>query len=236
MRISVVIPVLNEAVHLAAAIDSVRTAIVDPEIIAVDGGSIDGSLEWLEAQPDIHLVQAMRGKGPQQNAGGELASGDVILFLHADCRLPRDAEAQLQRVMQDPRVAGGCFFAHWSRNTPALRLIAFGMNLRTLIRKTSYGDQALFIRHSTFHDVGGFPDWPLFEDSELVRRIKTAGRFAIIRSPVTMSARRFEERGVLHSIFLVYLLQIGFMLGVPPARLKKWFVDIRPHMDKPARS
>jgi rSAM/selenodomain-associated transferase 2 len=236
MRISVVIPVLNERANLPPALDSVRMAIADPEIIVVDGGSIDGSLEWLKKQPDIHLVDAMRGKGPQQNGGGKLASGDVILFLHADCRLPKDAEAQLQRIMKDPDVAGGCFLARWSRDTLAFRFIAFGMNLRTMLRKTSYGDQALFVRRTTFHDVGGFPDWPLFEDTELVRRIKTAGRFTIVRSKVTMSARRFEEHGIFHNIFLVYLLQIGFMVGVPPARLKKWFTDVRPHMRKPARS
>jgi rSAM/selenodomain-associated transferase 2 len=236
MRISVVIPILNERANLPTALDSVRAAIVDPEIIVVDGGSIDGSLEWLETQPDIHLVQAMRGKGPQQNAGGQLASGDVILFLHADCRLPKDAEVPLQRITKDPDVAGGCFLARWSRDTLAFRFIAFGMNLRTMLRKTSYGDQALFARRTTFHEVGGFPDWPLFEDTELVRRIKNAGRFTIVRSKVTMSARRFEEHGIFHNIFLVYLLQIGFMVGVPPARLKKWFTDVRPHMRKLARS
>lgn len=236
MRISVVIPVLNERANLQPVLDSVRTAIGDPEIIVVDGGSMDGSLEWLQTQPGIHLVQAMHGKGPQQNAGGKLASGEVILFLHADCRLPEDAEAQLHRTMKDLGVAGGCFLARWSQDTLALRLIAFGMNLRTMLRKTSYGDQALFVRRTTFHDVGGFPDWPLFEDTELVRRIKTAGQFRIVRSRVTMSARRFEERGILHNIFLVYLLQIGFMLGVPPAHLKNWFVDVRPHMSKPVHS
>jgi hypothetical protein len=104
------------------------------------------------------------------------------------------------------------------------------MNLRTLVRKTSYGDQALFMRRTAFHRVNGFPDWPLFEDTELVRRIKSLGRFVVIRSAVTMSSRRFDERGILHGIFLVYFLQICFMLGVPPSRLKKWFVDIRPHL------
>jgi len=232
MKISVVIPVLNEVVNLPDAIGSVRAAIPNPEIIAVDGGSTDGSLEWLQSQPNVVLVQAVRGKGPQQNAGGDIASGDVILFLHADCRLPADAGVRLAQLMQDPSVAGGCFFARWSRNTWTLRLIAWGMNLRTMVRKASYGDQALFLRRTAFHQVGGFPDWPLFEDAELVHRIKSVGRFAIIRSPVTISSRRFDERGILHGVFLVYFLQIAFMLGVPPARLKKWFVDIRPHLKR----
>jgi rSAM/selenodomain-associated transferase 2 len=231
MKISVIIPVLNERVNLPAAIDSVRNAITDPEIIAVDGGSTDGSLEWLQALPAITVIQSVRGKGPQQNAGAAVAAGDVLLFLHADCLLPADAGVQLDSIMKEKRIAGGCFLARWSRNTPALRLVSFGMNLRTMIRKTSYGDQALFIRRAVFQEVGGFPDWPLFEDTELVRRIKMRGSFKVVHSPVTMSARRFEARGLLHSTFLVYFLQIAFLLGVPPARLKKWFPDIRPHLE-----
>jgi rSAM/selenodomain-associated transferase 2 len=231
MRISVIIPVLNERVNIASTVDSARNAIIDPEIIAVDGGSTDGSLEWLQEQPGIKLVQSARGKGAQQNAGAKIASGDVFLFLHADCLLPSNAGAMLNQVMQEQKIAGGCFLARWSRNTMALRVISFGMNLRTRIRKTSYGDQALFMRSTTFREVGGFPDWPLFEDAELVRKIKTVGRFKVVNSPVTMSARRFEAGGILRGVFRVYFLQIAFMLGVPPARLKKWFVDVRPHLD-----
>jgi rSAM/selenodomain-associated transferase 2 len=236
MRISVVIPVLNERCNLPATIESGRASVCDPEIIAVDGGSVDGSLEWLQNQPAVRVTQAECGKGPQQNAGAKLASGDVILFLHADCLLPVDARAQIERVLQDPRIAGGCFLASWNPDGPALRFIAFGMNLRTRIRKTAYGDQALFVRRSVFHQVGGFPDWPLFEDTELVRRIKEFGRFSVLGSRVTMSARRFQQSGIFCGIFLVYLLQLGFLLGVSPARLKKWFVDIRPHMGKPDRA
>jgi rSAM/selenodomain-associated transferase 2 len=230
MRVSVIIPVLNERVNIESAVDSVRNAIADPEIIVVDGGSTDGTLEWLQTKPAIRLVRSVPGKGPQQNAGANIASGEVFLFLHADCLLPSNAGAMMNQVMREPGTAGGCFLARWSRNTVALRVISFGMNLRTRIRKACYGDQALFLRSTTFREVGGFPDWPLFEDAELVRKFKTVGRFKIINSPVTMSARRFEAGGILRGIFLVYFLQIAFLLGVPPARLKKWFVDIRPHL------
>lgn len=230
MKVSVIIPVLNERANIPAVIDSVRKAIAEPEIVAVDGGSTDGSLGWLQQQPGIKLVCSERGKGLQQNAGARVASGDLFLFLHADCVLPENAGAMLSQVMEEPNIAGGCFLAQWNQNSLALRIIAFGMNLRTRIRKTSYGDQALFIRRTVFREVGGFPDWPLFEDVELVRRIKTQGRFKTINSPVTMSARRFEAGGIVKGIFLVYFLQLAFLLGVSPARLKRWFVDIRPHL------
>lgn len=236
MKISVVIPVLNELANLPTALESVRSAIDAPEIIAVDGGSTDGSREWLHNQTGIRVIEAERGKGIQQNTGARIATGKVILFLHADCRLPDGAGAQIAAAMGDDRSAGGCFSASWTPSTPALQVIAFGMNLRTVLFKRCYGDQAIFVRREIFERVGGFPAWPLFEDAELVRRMKTTGRFRVLHAAVEMSARRFEKTGILRGVFLVYFLQIGFLLGVPPARLKKWFADIRPHLKENRRA
>jgi rSAM/selenodomain-associated transferase 2 len=231
MKISVVIPVLNERANLPAVVESVRSAIDAPEIIIVDGGSTDGSREWLSSLTGIHVIESARGKGFQQNAGGKNATGEVVLFLHADCRLRAGAGEQIAAAMSDARTAGGCFTACWNPSTPALHVIAFGMNLRTVLFRRCYGDQAIFVRRSVFQQIGGFPDWPLFEDAYLVRRMKMAGRFRALGARVEMSSRRFEKTGILRGIFLVYFLQIGFLLGVPPARLKKWFIDIRPHLE-----
>jgi rSAM/selenodomain-associated transferase 2 len=227
MKISVVIPVLNELDCLPSTMDSVRESISDPEIIAVDGGSTDGSREWLLRQPDIKTLTSGRGKGPQQNAGGFVARGDVLLFLHADCRLPPDAGRQLERMVSDRSVSGGCFYVQWDDARFSLRLVARGMNLRTRLFHSSYGDQALFVRKSVFENVDGFPDWPLFEDVELLRRFKKMGRFAVIPSPVTLSPRRLLAGGVWRTVALIYGLQLAYWLGVPPARLKRWFRDIR---------
>lgn len=229
-RISVVIPVLNERAGLPAVIESVRSAVAGAEIIAVDGGSTDGSLEWLRSQIDVRVIESVRGKGIQQNTGGRIAGGDVVLFLHADCLLPESAGRLISEAMRDRRNAGGCFAARWSEGTFALRMHAFGMNLRTRLFRRCYGDQAIFVRKTVFDNIGGFPDWPLFEDAELVRRIKTAGGLCVLPAAVTMSARRFQATGVLKGIFLVYFLQIGFLLGISPVRLKAWFADIRPHL------
>ena len=231
MKVSVIIPVLNERACLPATIDSVRTGIPNAQIIAVDGGSFDGSSEWLQRQSDVLFTTAERGKGRQQNAGVGLATGELYLFLHADCQLPRDADYQLQQALRDPRKVGGCFYVHFAERKPfSLHVLSLGMNVRSSLLRRSFGDQALFVRRSTFERIGGFPDWPLFEDYELVRKMKQAGRFAVITSPITISSRRFLAHGVWRTVARVFALQAAYYLGVAPGRVKRWFADIRPHL------
>ena len=231
MKISVIIPVLNESACLPATIDSVRAGIPDAQIIAIDGGSVDGSAEWLESQPDVWSRTGVRGKGPQQNAGATLAAGDVLVFLHADCQLPSNAGERLREELRSPGNVGGCFYIRFAERRPlSLHVLATGMNLRARIFRRSFGDQVLFIRRAVFERIGGFPDWPLFEDYELVRRMKRVGQFAVISSPATLSARRFLAHGVWRTVARVFLLQGAYYLGIPPRRLKHWFADIRPHL------
>lgn len=231
MKVSVIIPVLNERAALSAAIDSVRRAILHGQIIAVDGGSSDGSREWLADQPDIHLVDSQRGKGPQQNAGAEIAQGDALLFLHADSQLPPDAGKRMEAVLSDASVSGGAFHVRFAERRPAsLKALSWLMNLRMHLLRRCFGDQALFVRRSVFQRAGGFPDWPLFEDYEFIRRFKQFGRFGIIPSPVTISARRFVQDGVWRTVGLVMVLQAGYYLGIAPRKLKQWFKDVRPHL------
>lgn len=230
MTISVIVPVLNELPNLPACLDSVHRAIAGAEIIAVDGGSTDGSCEWLAARPDVHFLTSARGKGPQQNAGAAVAIGEVLLFLHADCQLPVTAGTGLESVLRDSDVAGGCFDVSFAERRPfSLHVLAWGMNARARLLRQSYGDQALFVRRRVFETVEGLPDWPLFEDYELVRRFKTQGSFVVIPAPITLSARRFLKYGVWRTLALVLFLQFGYQIGVPPARLKRWFVDVRTH-------
>jgi len=229
VNVSVVIPVWNERPNLPACVASVRAALPAAEIIAVDAGSSDGSRAWLAAAPGVRLVDAPRGKGPQQNAGAAAAGGDVLLFLHADCELPAGSAKGLDGALADPKAAGGCFDVRFAERRPwSLRALALGMNVRARILRRAYGDQALFVRRAVFERVGGFPDWPLFEDYELVRRFKRHGRFQVLPLPITLSARRFLKYGVWRTLALVFVLQLGFYLGISPRRLKRWFVDVRP--------
>ncbi|MCI0351437.1 MAG: TIGR04283 family arsenosugar biosynthesis glycosyltransferase [Acidobacteriales bacterium] len=233
MNLSVVIPVLNERACLPATVESVRRTFPASQLIVVDGGSTDRTRDWATSQPDIEFIEAPRGRGPQQNAGAARAIGDTLLFLHADCQLPAVAAIELERAVADTKTVGGCFFVRFVERRPvSLHVLSFAMNLRATILRRCFGDQALFVRRRAFDQFGGFPDWPLFEDHELVRRMKRYGRFEVITSPITLSARRFLAHGVWRTVARVFVLQAAFYLGVSAARLKRWFVDIRPHLEQ----
>ncbi|HLK06752.1 MAG TPA: TIGR04283 family arsenosugar biosynthesis glycosyltransferase [Candidatus Angelobacter sp.] len=237
MKISVVIPVLNERASLPATIAALRACHGIAEIIVSDGGSTDGTVPWLQAQPDIVLVRSMRGKGPQINVGAAAAfdvagpadiSGIALLILHADCIISQLAIDALHAALADPQLAGGAFYIRFVESRPrSLRLVAWGINVRARFRNSATGDQGIFVRKSVFDSIGGAPEWPLFEDVELVRRIKQAGKFRVLRTPVTVSGRRYIEHGVFRTALLIYSLRFAYWLGVPPQRLKNWFRDAR---------
>jgi glycosyltransferase involved in cell wall biosynthesis len=245
MTISAIIPVLNERQALPETMAALRACRGVDQIIVADGGSTDGTLEWLRAQPDIVLVNSARGKGPQLNAGAAAALGPaassklaalvgggaldrVLLFLHADCIISQPALNALRAALADDRVAGGAFCIRFAEDhPPSLRLVAAGINLRARLRRSATGDQGIFVRDSVFQAIGGAPDWPLFEDVELVRRIKKAGKFVVLKAPMTISGRRYIQHGVLRTALLIYILRLAYWLGVSPQRLKKWFSDVR---------
>ena len=260
MKISVVIPVLNERASLPAAIAALRACCGIEEIIVADGGSTDGTVAWLQAQPDIVLVRSIRGKGPQINVGAAAAfdlpgasgiseagapepsalgtvanqaaasgaSSHALLFLHADCLISQPAIDALHAALADPQLAGGAFYLRFAESRPrSLRFVAWGINLRARLRGSATGDQGIFVRRGVFQSTGGAPDWPLFEDVELVRRIRRAGKFTVLRTPVTVSGRRYIEHGVFRTALLIYFLRLAYWLGVPPHRLKNWFRDAR---------
>lgn len=227
--ISVVIPTLNEAGHLAAAIEGLREAGLTGEIVVADGGSGDGTREWLASQRAVRAMGSERGRGVQQNAGAAASRGDVLLFLHADCRLPADAGAKIALLMRRAGIAGGAFPIRFAEAGPRLlRMVAWGINLRTRWFRSVTGDQAIFVRRSVFQTLGGFREWPLFEDIDLVRRLKREGRFVILSSPVTILARRYLTFGIARTVLLCYALRVGYWLGISPRRLKRWFRDLEP--------
>jgi rSAM/selenodomain-associated transferase 2 len=239
MKISVVIPVLNERESLPATLAEVESAGPVHEIICVDGGSQDGTLEWLRSRQCVRTLSSGRGKGTQLNVGALAATGEVLLFLHADAQLPPQALHEIRDVLRDDAVAGGCFCVRFSgseRSSLSLAVIAKGINLRTRVTKTGTGDQAIFIRRSVFEALGGCKEWPLFEDVDLVGRMKRIGAFRVLTSQVAISPRRYLQVGPWRTTLLIYLLRIGYWVGISPFKLKGWFDDIRPPMQQQSAS
>lgn len=234
MRISVVIPTLDEAVDLPATVESLRTQRPPPfEVIVADGGSTDGTREWLDREGGdgfLKTVDAERGRGKQMNAGAAIATGDVLLFLHADATLPDGALGRVDRVFEDREIRGGAFTIRFKREAGSpvtMPVIARGINFRSWVTSTATGDQAIFLLREDFETLGGFAPWPLFEDVDLVTRIRKLGRFRILAGPVTISDRRYRTFGPWRTAMLMWWLRALYVRGVPADELKRRFVDVR---------
>lgn len=233
MSFSIVIPALNEIKDLPSTIAALRA--LDPcpdEVIVADGGSTDGTLEWLESNADgtwLKVVQSANGRGKQMNEGARAATGETLLFLHADAVLPVHALNQIDRAFDDVRVLGGAFTIWFSgdRSPWSMPLIARGINARTWATATATGDQAIFVQRSVFWDIGGYEAWPLFEDVDLVTQIKKRGTFRILRGPVVISDRRYAKFGPWRTALLMWILRIRYWFGASPEDLKRAFVDVR---------
>jgi rSAM/selenodomain-associated transferase 2 len=218
-----VIPTLNEADNLERLLPDLQARCGGAEMIVADGGSDDGTRQVAERFPDIRVLAGPRGRARQMNAGALRARGDVILFLHADTRLPDRALEAVAAALDDQRVIGGRFDVRFDSLRPVLRMIAWFMNLRSRLSGISTGDQAIFVRRRAFESIGGYPDIPLMEDIELCRRLKRHGRLAALRARVTTSARKWEREGALRTMALMWALRFFYMVGVPPARLHRWY-------------
>lgn len=220
MRIAVVIPARDEADGICAAVQSARAAGV--EVLVVDGGSVDATAARARAA-GARVLRAPPGRARQMQAGANAANADAILFLHADTRLPADYAAALRQALANPRVAGGAFALRFAERRPALRWVEWGLRLRLWFLRLPYGDQAVFVRRSALMQLGGVPQAPIMEDLDLVRGIQRLGGFAMLRSAVTTSARRYLQRGVARTVWRNALALAGWSLGLPRARLAAWY-------------
>jgi rSAM/selenodomain-associated transferase 2/rSAM/selenodomain-associated transferase 1 len=226
-RISVIIPVLDEERRIGALLAELRGRGFT-EVIVVDGGSRDRTVEIARAAcwGGPRVATAPRGRASQMNAGARLATGDVLLFLHADASLPAGAAGYVEGALADPRVIAGAFHtwhvADDGRRAPWLHLA----DLRSRWSGLPYGDQALFVRREAFEGAGGFPDQPLMEDLELSRRLRRLGRIAIVPASVRVSGRRFLAHPIRDTL-LVNVFPLLYRLGVPPASLARLYRDVR---------
>jgi len=219
--LSIIVPVLDEAAGISAALEALtpfRQRGV--ELIVVDGGSRDRTMELARPLAD-RAIAAPRGRGAQMNAGAAIATGDVLLFLHADTRLPPDVDGLLLEAMRDSTWQWGRFDARIEGRNPLLAMVAGFMNWRSLITGIATGDQAMFVRRAVFDAAGGFPDIPLMEDVALSKRLKRASRPLGLAARVVTSGRRYHERGVIRMILLMWRLRLEYFLGVEPAALAR---------------
>jgi rSAM/selenodomain-associated transferase 2 len=219
--IAVVIPTLNEAATLGALLGDLLGEEGDFSINVADGGSGDGTREVARRFPGIAWVRAPRGRAAQMNAGAAASRGDILLFLHADSRLPPDAFGRIRAALADPAVAAGSFCLGFDHDDPWLRAYARLSRLNHPL--FTYGDQGLFLRRERFERIGGFRDLPLMEDVEIQRRLRRSGAFVKLRTPVVTSARRFLGRGVVRQQALNTGLVLLYHLGVAPHRLVRLY-------------
>jgi len=219
MDISVVIPALNEAAQLPRTLQSVVAQDGPGEIIVVDGGSTDETRAV--ASGTAHLIEAPRGRARQMNAGARAASGDALLFLHADTRLPRNAFALIRRALQAPTTEAGAFRLAFDRSSPLLDFYAWCTHWP--LPHICFGDRGLFVTRAAFEAVGGFPDQPMFEDLDIVRALYDRGTFRFLDAAVTTSARRFSAMGAARQQLLNAFLWTRYMAGADPNVLARYY-------------
>ncbi|MFL6833873.1 MAG: TIGR04283 family arsenosugar biosynthesis glycosyltransferase [Xanthobacteraceae bacterium] len=222
-KLSIIMPVLNEGESIAAALDALADLRArGTEVIVVDGGSRDATVRRARPRAD-RVVLASRGRALQMNAGAEQASGDVLLFLHADTRVPADADHVVLKGLERSGRVWGRFDVKIDGRSPVLLVVAWFMNLRSRLTGIATGDQATFVRRSAFQAVGGFPAIALMEDIALCKRLKRVSRPLCLRERVITSGRRWEKKGVLSTIILMWHLRLAYFFGADPKELARQY-------------
>lgn len=220
--ISVVIPTLNEEKHLPAALRPLLT-IPDLEVIVADGGSSDRTME-IAAASGAKVISSQPGRACQQNAGVQMANGDILLFLHADTVLPSGFDQIIRNCLHSSTaIVAGAFSLSVDLSGRGIRFVAWLANCRSRYLQLPYGDQALFMRKTTFEQAGGFPEIDIMEDFVLVGRLKKAGRIRIVPEKVVTAGRRWQKLGIIRTTLVNQGMIIGYFLGRSPTSLANWY-------------
>jgi rSAM/selenodomain-associated transferase 2 len=222
--ISIIIPVLNEAVIIEETLERLAGNI-DVEVIVVDGGSEDNTVSIAQQKKVKVIIDITSGRASQMNAGAAIARGKILLFLHADTRLPDDYDKLVRKTLAQPKVVTGAFQLKIEGQAKALRCIETMVQVRSSLFSLPYGDQALFIDRDIFNSVGGFAHLPIMEDFELVQRLKRIGKIAIADAAVITSNRRWSKLGVWQTTLINQLIILGYYLKIPPQQLRKFYRD-----------
>ena len=228
MRCSIIIPTLNEATRIVDALQ--HTQQLSPpaaEILVVDGGSQDDTVDLVRQTAGVTLLTSPRGRAHQMNTGTSRATGDVLLFLHADCWLEPDALAHVEHALQNPRCVGGCFQQRIEHPARRYRALEWGNALRVKLWGLAYGDQGIFVRKTVFDALAGFPPLPLMEDLFFMKQLRRQGQLALLPSRLHVSARRWEQTGVVRQTARNWWLTALAQCGVAPEKLIASYPPVR---------
>ncbi len=221
--ISIVVPMLDEIDTIADFLRRLHDQAPGAEIIVIDGGSSDGSPDVAASIPGIVLARGTRGRGSQLAAGARLAAGNKLVFLHVDTRLDHGWPGEVEDILSRPEVSAGAFRYRIDSARPKYRLIEKGVGLRNRLLQLPYGDQGLFMLRSLYDRVGGYREWPIMEDVDLVRRLRREGRIAIARATATTSPRTWERNSAAFGVLRNWILVVLYFCGVPPSRLARYY-------------
>ncbi|MCM1981766.1 TIGR04283 family arsenosugar biosynthesis glycosyltransferase [Lyngbya confervoides] len=224
-----IIPVLYEQAALPKLLAHLHGVCAQlHQVIIVDGDPQGSTLAAVSPLPTgVMGITASAGRGSQLNAGAALATGEVLLFLHVDNRLPPQAIPAIQGLLEDPKLSGGAFDLRIDATDWRLRIIGRISSWRSRLTRIPYGDQGIFVRRAVFESIGGYPDFPIMEDVALMQRMKQQGyRIQFLATPIQVSARRWQKEGLLYTTLRNWLLMFLYHWGVSPHRLARWY---RPH-------
>ena len=235
--IAIIVPTYQEEAAIAICLQSLQAQEPPYEVIVTDGGSTDGTVAIVrgcqfsssEGQDSpIRVLQAPhRSRASQMNFAAGQTRSDILLFLHADSRLPVGGLQAVRRAMAVPEVVGGRFAVRLDRQGFPYNAIQWGMNLRTRLTGTFTGDMGIFVRRSLFEELGGYPEQPLMEDFELSRRMKRRGNVAHLQQQIVTSSRRWQQYGPWRTVALMQAIRLGYQCGVPPNQLANWYRVVR---------
>jgi len=222
-KLSIIMPALDEGEHITAALDALADLrALGAEVIVVDGGSRDATIQRARLRAD-RVLTAPCGRASQMNAGAAQAAGDVLLFLHADTRLPRDTDYVVLNGLERSKREWGRFDVKIEGRSPLLTVVGWLMGLRSRLTGIATGDQAIFVRREAFQAVGGFPEIALMEDIALCKRLKAVSRPVCLDERVITSGRRFEQYGVIKTLLLMWRLRLRYFFGADPAELARQY-------------
>lgn len=230
MMISVIIPVLQEGERIQEILSSLKSTASDIqyEVIVVDGDSAGSTIRQI-ADPSVMTLIAPGGRALQMNAGAHRACGEILLFLHADTFLPQNAFPKIVEALSSSRVIGGAFDLGIQNRRWIFKIIGRAASWKHRLTRVPYGDQAIFMLRSYFDAIGGYPEIPLMEDVELMKRVKrSGGRIIILSEAVTTSSRKWETEGVIYTILRNWIIQVLYLLGMPAQRLVRYYYKEQP--------